>query len=156
MNITLNTKIVAIVGGIVAAGAAISGGYIAYNNHKVAEAKKAAEIAYANRPIVEDYCIMNGYGKGSCDFTNTGKTAGSMCGVINVRGPGLLYSNHFCSGSVEPQTTNKVEFDIPGVEDLCSKTEKNWGEVCQFHFAKGSADELVTGPEGNSISKDSI
>jgi hypothetical protein len=134
MNITLNTKVVAIVGGIVAAGVAISSGYIAYNSHKAAEAKKAAEIAYANRPIVEAACIMNGYGKGDCKFTNTGKTAGPQCGWIEVQGPGVVRSEQFCSGLVQPYSTNKIEFDIPAVNDLCDNGLEDWTKKCNFSF----------------------
>jgi hypothetical protein len=134
MNISINNKIATIVGGSVAAVAIIVGGTVAYNNHKAAEAKKAAELAYANRPIVEDACVMNGYGKGSCDFTNVGKTAGAVCGVIQVDGPGTTYSNKFCSGMVQPQTTTKVEFHAPTVEKLCSDGFKDWREVCEFTF----------------------
>ena len=72
MNITLNTKVAAVIGGTIAVAAIIGGGTVAYNNHKAAEEKKAAEVAYANRPIVENACVMNGYGKGNCDFTNVG------------------------------------------------------------------------------------
>jgi len=135
MKITLNTKLVAIVGGIVAAGVVIGGSTIAYNNHKAAEAKKAAAEAYANRPII-DYpaCVMNGYGKGDCSFTNTGKTAGAQCGYISVQGPGVVTSDQFCSGSVQPYSTTKVEFDIPAVNDLCDNGMESWTDKCKFDF----------------------
>jgi len=135
MNITLNTKIVAIAGGIVAAGVVIGGGYIAYNNHKAVEAKKAAEAAYAMRPIIESPdCVMNGRGEGDCKFTNTGKTAGSQCGYISVQGPGVVTSEQFCSGSVQPYSTNKVEFDIPAVNELCDNGFESWTKKCDFTF----------------------
>jgi hypothetical protein len=136
MNISLNTKVVAIVGGIVAAGAAISGGYIAYSNYKVAEAKKAAEIAYANRPILTEACIMNGYGKGHCSFTNSGKTTGAKCGVITVNGPGVVTSDQFCSGQVAPMSTEKVEFNIPAVDELCDNGFEDWSDKCSFTFTE--------------------
>jgi len=139
MKITLSTKLVAIVGGIIAAGVVIGGGTVAYNNHKAAEAKKAAEIAaaeaYAKRPIIEaPACVMNGYGKGDCSFTNTGKTAGAQCGYISVQGPGVVTSDQFCSGSVQPYSTTKVEFDIPAVNDLCDNGFESWTEKCEFTF----------------------
>jgi hypothetical protein len=135
MNITLNTKIVAIVGGIVAAGVVIGGGHVAHNNHKAAEAKKAAEAAYANRPIIEHpACVMNGRGEGDCKFTNTGKTAGAQCGYIEVQGPGIAKSEQFCSGSVQPYSTNNVEFDIPAVNELCDNGFESWTEKCEFTF----------------------
>jgi hypothetical protein len=146
MNITLNTKLVAIVGGIVAAGVVIGGGTVAYNNHKAAEAKKAAEIAaaaaYANRPIIATpACVMNGYGKGDCSFTNTGKTAGAQCGYISVQGPGVVTSEQFCSGSVQPYSTTKVEFDIPAVNDLCDNGMESWTEKCNFDFVPSGGDQ---------------
>ena len=136
MNISLNTKVVAIVGGIVAAGAAIGGGYIAYNNHKVAEAKKAAEIAYANRPILTEECIMDGYGKGHCSFTNSGKTTGAKCGLITVNGPGVVTSEQFCSGQLESMSTAKVDFEIPAVDKLCDNGLELWSDKCSFTFTE--------------------
>ena len=135
MNITLNTKVIATIGGIVAAGITVGVGYVAYNNHKAAEAKKAADAAYASRPIIETpACVMNGYGKGDCKFTNTGKTAGAQCGYISVQGPGVVTSEQFCSGSVQPYSTNKVEFDIPAVNELCDNGFESWTKKCDFTF----------------------
>jgi hypothetical protein len=142
MNITLNTKLVAIVGGIVAAGVVIGGGTVAYNNHKAAEAKKAAAEAYANRPIIAfPDCIMNGHGKGDCKFTNTGKTAGAQCGYIEVEGPGVVKSEQFCSGSVQPYSTTKVEFDIPPVNELCDNGFESWTKKCEFTFVPSGGDQ---------------
>jgi hypothetical protein len=139
MKITLNTKLVAIVGGIVAAGVVIGGSTIAYNNHKAAEAKKAAEIAaaeaYANRPIIGfPDCVMNGRGEGDCKFTNTGKTAGAQCGYIEVKGPGVAKSEQFCSGSVQPYSTNSVEFNVVEVNELCDNGFESWTKKCDFNF----------------------
>ena len=134
MQITLNTKVAAIVGGTVAIAAIIGGGTIAYNNHKAAEEKKAEELAYANRPIIAESCTMNGWGVGECNFTNTGKTAGAKCGVINVQGPGVVQSDKFCSGMVEPMSTEKVEFKIPAVDELCDNGFQSWTEKCNFDF----------------------
>jgi len=139
MNININTKVLAIAGGSIALIAAISGGTVAYNNHKAAEAKKAAEVAaaeaYANRPII-DYpaCVMNGRGEGDCKFTNTGKTAGAQCGHIEVQGPGVAKSEQFCSGSVEPYSTNSVEFNVVEVNELCDNGFESWTKKCDFNF----------------------
>jgi hypothetical protein len=138
MNININTKVLAIAGGAILAIAAIGGGTVAYNNHKAAEAKKAAELAYAQRPIVDASCIMNGYGAGHCNFTNTGKTTGAQCGNILVEGPGSTYSDKFCSGQVQPQSTTKVEFTIPAVEKLCDNGFNPWTEKCSFTFVDAS------------------
>lgn len=143
MNININTKVLAIAGGTIALIAAISGGTVAYNNHKAAEAKKAAELAYAQRPIVDASCIMNGYGKGHCDFTNTGKTTGAQCGNIAVTGPGMAYSDKFCSGQVPPQSTAKVEFNIPAVDDLCDNGFNPWNDKCTFDFVADTAPAVA-------------
>lgn len=136
MKLEITTKTLAIAGGIVVVLGGAIGGHHAYNAHKAAEEKKAAELAYANRPIVEEDCLMDGYGKGHCDFTNTGKTAGALCGVIQVDGPGTAHSNKFCSGMVQPMTTEKVEFSIPAVDKLCEDGFKDWREVCSFTFLR--------------------
>ena len=136
MKFDTKHKVVAAIGGAVTIIAVIGGGTAIYNNHKAAEAKKAAELAYANRPIVGEACIMNGYGKGHCDFTNTGKTAGAICGVIQVNGPGIANSNKFCSGMVAPMSTTKVEFNIPAVDELCDNGFEDWGDKCDFSFVK--------------------
>ena len=144
MQITLNTKVAAIIGGTIALAAAIAGGTVAYNNHKAAEAKKAAELAYANRPIVEESCVMNGYGEVKCDFTNSGKTAGAICGVIQVNGPGTATSSKFCSGMVQPMSTTKVELTIPEVDELCDNGFESWTEKCGFTFVKDGMNGEAT------------
>jgi len=139
MNININNKLVATVGSIIAAGVVIGSSYVAYTNHKAAEAKRAAEIAaaeaYANRPIIGfPACVMNGRGEGDCKFTNTGKTAGAQCGHIEVQGPGVAKSEQFCSGSVEPYSTNSVEFNVVEVNELCDNGFESWTKKCNFNF----------------------
>lgn len=134
MQITINAKVAATVGGTIVAIGAIAGGTIAYNNHKAEQAKKAAELAYANRPIVEESCVMNGYGEVKCDFTNVGKSAGAVCGIIQVNGPGIANSSKFCSGMVQPLSTTKVELTIPEVNELCDNGFESWTEKCDFSF----------------------
>jgi hypothetical protein len=131
MKITKTQQIIAGVFGVVLI---IGGGVTIKKQHDEAEAKKAAELAYANRPIVEAECIMNGYGQGSCSFTNTGKTTGAKCGHIQVNGPGIVTSAPFCSGQVAPMSTTKVEFNIPAVDELCDNGFQSWTEKCGFSF----------------------
>jgi hypothetical protein len=128
------TKTQQIIAGVVGTVLIISGGVAIKKQHDEAEAKKAAELAYANRPIIAESCTMNGYGVGECNFTNTGKTAGAKCGVINVQGPGVVQSDKFCSGMVEPMSTEKVEFKIPAVDELCDNGFQSWTEKCNFDF----------------------
>jgi len=138
MQITINQKVAAIVGGTVALAVAIGGSTIAYNNHKASEAKKAADLAYANRPIVEQSCTMNGYGEVKCNFTNSGKTAGALCGYISVQGPGTVTSDKFCSGVVQPMSTERVEISIPAVNELCDNGFESWTKKCDFSFIENN------------------
>lgn len=131
-----------IVSGLVLVTVAIASG-VAYKNAADYNTKKAAEaakieaqrVAYENRPIIAfPDCIMNGHGEGNCKFTNTGKTAGAQCGHIEVQGPGVAKSEQFCSGSVQPYSTTKVEFEIPAVRELCDNGFEDWSEKCSFTF----------------------
>jgi hypothetical protein len=131
------SNIIKIASGVVLAATAIASG-VAYKKAADSNAKKEAErLAYENRPIIEAACIMNGFGEGNCKFTNTGKTAGPQCGYIEVRGPGVAKSEQFCSGLVQPYTTNKVEFSIPEVRELCSNGFEDWTKKCPFNFVFG-------------------
>ncbi len=78
---------------------------------------------------------MNGFGNGDCSFTNTGRSAGSVCGVIEVSSilGGKIRSNSFCSGNVQSRSTAKVEFSIPSVDSHCSG-ELPWNSMCSFDF----------------------
>lgn len=99
-------------------------------------------------------CVMNGYGAGSCSFTNTGTKRGAVCGKIVVRSllnNKVYESSKFCSGMVEEKSTTKVEFNIPAVRSACDPPETvvlTWQMLCNFTFL---ADvEAETAP---SISK---
>lgn len=127
--------------GVLGTAALIGGGFALKSKmdydatqKRIAAEKEAARVAYENRPILNEECLMNGFGEGKCSFTNVGKTAGAVCGAIEVRGPGNTYSDIFCSGKVEPMTTTKVEFEIPAVRELCSQGYKRWTEVCEFSW----------------------
>jgi hypothetical protein len=131
MQISKTQQITAsVIGGLVILGGAISA-KVSFDKE---QAKKAAELAYANRPIIEQSCILNGLGNGECSFTNTGKTAGAKCGTINVQGPGVVQSDKFCSGMVQPMSTEKVEFKIPAVDELCDNGFEDWRDKCDFDF----------------------
>ncbi len=127
------------IAGVVILGLAASAAAVSMKvNHdaEVAAAakKEAARIAYENRPQVTEECIMNGFGKGTCSFTNMGKTAGAQCGIIQVQGPGTASSGQFCSGQVAPMSTTKVEFDVPEVNELCDNGFESWTKKCDFSF----------------------
>ena len=132
------TKTAFIAGAVVLGLIASAGGVnlkLKHDAEVAAAAKKeAARIAYENRPQISHECVMNGYGKGECSFTNIGKSAGAECGHIQVEGPGVEESGQFCSGQVAPQTTTKVEFDIPSVDELCDNGMESWTKKCNFGF----------------------
>ena len=148
MKLPQTPKIAAIAIGTVVVIVGVATGLHFKQKHdaEVAEAarQKAAAEAYANRPIISEECILNGYGKGHCSFTNTGKTTGAKCGSIVVNGPGVVTSDLFCSGQVPSMTTNKVEFSIPAVNDLCDSSYKPWYEVCEFGFVEQDTKEGTT------------
>ena len=131
MNLTKTQKII---GGIATGVVVLGGGLFVKVQQDETAKKEAARLAYENRAIVEENCIMNGYGQGNCSFTNIGRTTGALCGVIQVDGPGTLNSSKFCSGPVQPQSTVKVEFYIPEVDELCDNGFESWTEKCSFGF----------------------
>lgn len=138
MQVSINGKTLAIVGGVIVAVGGIAGGVAGYNHHKAEKEKAEAAAAYANRPIIENDCVMNGLGAGSCSFTNVGKTEGALCGRIVVQGPGTHTGSKFCSGIVPPMSTVKVEFVEPAVDDLCEPKSfgQSWTDICGFNFVK--------------------
>ena len=141
MNLSKFQKVaLGVVGSLVGLGV-IAGGLVLKKQHD-------EKVAYENRPIIEDSCVMNGYGIGSCNFTNKGKSVGSVCGSIHVYGPTpprSPVSEEFCSGQVEPQSTVKVEFNIPAVDKACEEGFKEWTEVCEFSFVNPNK------PQGTDI-----
>jgi hypothetical protein len=129
------TTVLTAVGGLFALLALGGTALVIKNQVDAAAAKKA----YEDRPIVEQSCTMNGYGQGACSFTNSGKTAGALCGYIQVDGPGTATSNKFCSGQVASQTTTKVEFSVPEVDELCDNGFEPWTKKCNFGFIPETA-----------------
>lgn len=94
--------------------------------------------------ISED-CTVNGFGSGTCSFTNRGDGSGTLCGTVEIiRGnpsdlkgdDRLVTSSVFCSGKVEPSSTTKVEFSVPGVSQLCDpgSSGQSWNEICYLRW----------------------
>jgi hypothetical protein len=138
------TKTQQIIAGVIGATLIIVGGTTIKKQQDEVAAKKAAELAYANRPIIEQSCVMNGLGEGECNFTNSGKTEGAKCGTINVQKPGVVQSDKFCSGMVEPMSTEKVEFKIPAVDELCDNGFEDWRDKCSFDFYEAAPNGAAT------------
>jgi len=88
---------------------------------------------------IESHCTMNGYGRGSCSFTNKGQGEGATCIKIRVyqeaeMSKGLT-SSTICSGKVGVKETVNKEFSIPGVNGLCAVSGVPWTKVCSFVVA---------------------
>lgn len=127
MKLTNSRKITIALIGTLSGVLAIGGAIKLKNAHD-------QKIAFENRPIIDQECVMNGFGQGNCSFTNTGKSSGSACGIIQVYGPVSLSSGTFCSGKVDPQSTVKVEFSIPQVNIACDDGYSKWSDICSFNF----------------------
>lgn len=88
---------------------------------------------------IETSCSMNGLGRGSCQFTNTGTGSGSVCGKIvaqkNFGDRNTSETWEFCSGKVNPSSTSEVKFVMPNMDDVCPHISSyKWSENCDFHW----------------------
>lgn len=95
---------------------------------------KEAYVRSTFKPLMTDYCLLNGLGEGTCDFTNTGENIGYMCGTVTLtNGSNNITSNTFCSGAVEPKDTITKSFSIVGLDKLCTWTMKDsWVDNCSM------------------------
>lgn len=115
-------------------------------------------------PKLEPDCSMNGFGQGTCSFTNTGSSAGGVCGYLVVSrtltassparrrdGPeatdsreaqrdavqllGFVRSSVFCSGDVGSRETKAISFGVGLVPELCEGRDgSSWRDNCEFEF----------------------
>lgn len=95
------------------------------------EKKQNAELTYT--------CAMNGYGSGSCTFTNTKEGTGSQCGKVTVKNTTdqrSASSAVFCSGKVDASSSKKVDFLVTEVREIC-ETDGSWTKVCDLTFVPG-------------------
>lgn len=85
---------------------------------------------------IDQNATMNGWGRGTSTFTNRGSRAGSVCGHVFVTcGRGSRSSASFCSGSVAPNETKRVEFSVPGM-DRIGTYGRDWRDDCGFEFIR--------------------
>lgn len=97
-------------------------------------------LTACGKPVINEECVMNGFGNGTCSFTNTGSSEGSMCGKITVvtkSGSEKAESSNFCSGTITPNSTNQVGFNVPSTNKMCSNSS-GWTEICDFTFTASS------------------
>lgn len=90
--------------------------------------------AVRGEPDVRDTATMDGWGHGTATFTNRGRRAGSVCGhIFVVCGRGTRSSPTFCSGTVEPNETRRVEFTVVGMSRII-RSDRVWTDDCEFDF----------------------
>ena len=88
-------------------------------------------------PAQEPECTMNGFGQGSCIFTNSYPFPWRTCGRIIVeRGSKeVARTETFCSGFVGPKSSVSMPFSAPYTRDGCeTELPKRWSDVCGFTF----------------------
>lgn len=80
-----------------------------------------------NRPNIEPDGTMSGSGSGVMTFTNSGRSAGSVCGHVTVFcGPRVHRGTRFCSGTVEPGQSLNVPFGVAGMHENINRCTWNF------------------------------
>lgn len=100
-----------------------------------------AAIASAFRaPPIEPECNMDGYGRGTCVFTNGGGRTSRSCGTIMATCEGaelgVKFSPTFCSGDVEAGESVSVAFQVPEF-DRMTPNWGDWRDSCGFIWLGG-------------------
>lgn len=88
-------------------------------------------VTGCGKASITNECRMSGSGHGSCSFTNTGTSAGAICGIVTATStqeiryltgkekPEVASSTTFCSGEVGPSSTVSVDFFVQDAERAC-------------------------------------
>lgn len=110
-------------------------------------------LTACGKPVITEECVMNGMGDGTCSFTNTGGSDGTICGTIVVVRSSNIYpdfksdraeSSNFCSGVISPDTTNRIGFNVPRTNKMCSGNHLlSWNEACDFTFSSSSVSSAA-------------
>lgn len=102
---------------------------------------------------VETSCRVNGFGEGSCQFTNTGWTPGSECVVVKLtnRRGGSAKSEPVCSGSVWPNDTAQKDVAI-SIGDVCDDTDgaPDLKDACSMDIVGTDTSDTSAGPSATS------
>jgi hypothetical protein len=105
---------------------------------------------------IESRCHVNGTGQGSCSFTNTGWTPGSMCvevKLVNKRGESAS-SGSICSGRVWPSDTATRDIAIVAPTELCAgELFSAWTDNCSIQvvgIGEGSPRPHLEATEGTA------
>lgn len=118
------------------------------------------------QPELKSSCTMNGLGNGTCRFTNLGPEQRALCGRIvvlrsepptalpdypnaaqaerfSIQALGVVASEIFCSGQVQPKETKSVDFIAP-LSSLCGGAKTDvWSDLCTFSFLDDESAELA-------------
>jgi hypothetical protein len=92
-------------------------------------------------PPIEPDCSMDGYGRGTCVFTNSGKRTSRSCGTIvaTCEGAslGVKLSPTFCSGDVQVGDSVSIDFSVPEF-DRITPNRGDWRDSCGFLWLEGA------------------
>ncbi len=83
---------------------------------------------------LEPHCTMNGNGRGTCTFSNTGSRANGSCGHVTAwcsRITNSRSSTTMCSGQVAPRDSKQMDFSIPSF-DRMTPDRGDWRDACSF------------------------
>lgn len=101
-------------------------------------------IGCKGEPNISTKCLMNGLGRITCEYTNTGKGEGSVCGFVRVfkkdNDDKKINSDTFCSGPVRPKETKKLKTLFVDVREFCKSiyNDGKWGDECGFTFIESN------------------
>ncbi|MFU8804818.1 MAG: tetratricopeptide repeat protein [Bradymonadaceae bacterium] len=85
-------------------------------------------------PPLNPDCIMNGYGQGTCTFSNPSSRANGACGSVIAWCGDILRSRKsstMCSGDVAPRDSKQMTFSVAGF-DRITPAYKDWRDECSF------------------------
>jgi hypothetical protein len=91
-------------------------------------------LAMGSPPPLRPDCNMNGFGNGTCTFSNTGSRANGGCGYVIAWCGDVLRSRKsstICSGEVAPRESKQMSFSVPGF-DRITPGYKDWRDECGF------------------------
>lgn len=80
---------------------------------------------------IQSECRVNGFGVGSCQFTNQGFTPGSACVDVKiVKDTGsTVSSTELCSGRVSPSDSVSKDVSLV-INSGCDEEGREWTDVC--------------------------
>lgn len=94
----------------------------------------AIYLASGGKAPLEPDCNMNGFGRGTCTFSNTGSRANGACGYITAWCGDILRSRKsstICSGDVAPRDSKQMDFSVAGF-DRITPNYGDWRDTCSF------------------------